>query len=165
MRREFTVTIDGVEHQVVSEGGSIEVGGRSFKVDIAEDGNVLVDGIAYDVALDGETAMVDSCSHAVQVHGLTLASAPTSAPAAGAAQQSDLESDHSAVRAVMPGKIVHVLVEPGQRIEEGTSVCVLEAMKMENELRAARDCIVKAVHVKPGDDVEKGQVLVEVEDL
>ena len=45
----------------------------------------------------------------------------------------------------------------------GEAVCVLEAMKMENELRSERDGVVKTVHVKPGDDVEKDQVLVEVE--
>lgn len=165
MKREFTISIDGVEHHVVAEGDSIEVGGRRFSVDIGDDGTVLVDGIAYDVALDGETATVDNSSHVVQVQGLTLAAAPTSSPAAGATEQPQVGSADSAIRAVMPGKIVRVMVEPGQRIEEGTPVCVLEAMKMENEHRAHSDCIVKAVHVKPGDDVEKGRVLVEVEDL
>ncbi|MBN1179749.1 MAG: biotin/lipoyl-binding protein, partial [Anaerolineae bacterium] len=42
-------------------------------------------------------------------------------------------------------------------------VCVLEAMKMENELQARQSGTVKAVHVSPGNDVEKDQVLVEVE--
>jgi propionyl-CoA carboxylase alpha chain len=55
------------------------------------------------------------------------------------------------------------MVSEGQEVQKGEAVCVLEAMKMENELRAERDGIVKAVHVKPGDDVEKDQVLVEIE--
>jgi biotin carboxyl carrier protein len=63
----------------------------------------------------------------------------------------------------MPGKITRVMVAPGQDVQRGDAVCVLEAMKMENELRAERGGVVKAVHVKPGDDVEKDQVLVEVE--
>jgi biotin carboxyl carrier protein len=63
----------------------------------------------------------------------------------------------------MPGKIIRVMVEPGQKVEEGDPVCVLEAMKMENELHAQRSGTVRAVHVKPGDDVEKDQVLVEIE--
>ena len=63
----------------------------------------------------------------------------------------------------MPGKIIRVLVEPGQQVEEGEPVCVLEAMKMENELNAPRDGTVRSVHVRPGDDVEKDQVLIEVE--
>jgi len=68
-----------------------------------------------------------------------------------------------AVLAVMPGKVVRVMVEPGQEVQEGDSVCVLEAMKMENELLAGRSGTVRAVHAKPGDDVEKDQVLVEIE--
>ena len=165
MRREFTIKVDGVDYPVVAEGDSIEVNGRSFVVEVADDGTVLVDGIAYDVTLAGETATVDSTSHVVKVDGLIVASAPASPAAATTTPPPDVGSDDGAVRAVMPGKIVRVLVEPGQRIEEGTAVCVLEAMKMENELRAHSDCVVKAVHVKPGDDVQEGRVLVEVEDL
>ena len=63
----------------------------------------------------------------------------------------------------MPGKIIRVMVEVGQQVEEGEPVCVLEAMKMENELYARQSGSVQAVHVKPGDDVEKNQVLVEIE--
>jgi len=57
---------------------------------------------------------------------------------------------------------VRVLVELGQEIAAGAPVCVLEAMKMENELHASQGGTVRAVHVRPGDDVEKGQVLVEI---
>lgn len=56
-----------------------------------------------------------------------------------------------------------VVVEEGQEVQDGEPVCVLEAMKMENELHAPWGGLVKAVHVKPGDDVEKAQVLVEIE--
>jgi biotin carboxyl carrier protein len=63
----------------------------------------------------------------------------------------------------MPGQVTRVMVVEGQEVEENEAVCVLEAMKMENELRADRGGVVKAVHVAPGDDVEKGQVLVEIE--
>jgi pyruvate carboxylase subunit B len=63
----------------------------------------------------------------------------------------------------MPGQIIRVMVEQGQEVQNGEPVCVLEAMKMENELHAHQDGVVKAVHVQPGDDVEKDQVLVEIE--
>ena len=66
--------------------------------------------------------------------------------------------------APMPGLVLRVEVEPGQRIEAGMGLIVLEAMKMENELRAATAALVKAVVVAPGQAVEKGQVLVEFED-
>jgi pyruvate carboxylase subunit B len=65
------------------------------------------------------------------------------------------------LKAPMPGLVVRVPVEPGQRVAAGAGVVVLEAMKMENELRAPTDATVRAVHVRPGQAVEKGQVLVE----
>jgi pyruvate carboxylase subunit B len=65
--------------------------------------------------------------------------------------------------APMPGLIVRVNVEPGQQISAGTGLVVMEAMKMENELRASAGGTVKAVHAKPGQAVEKGALLVELE--
>jgi pyruvate carboxylase subunit B len=58
---------------------------------------------------------------------------------------------------------VRVQVEPGSSVAVGSGVVVLEAMKMENELRAATPATVRTVRVKPGEAVEKGQVLVEFE--
>jgi pyruvate carboxylase subunit B len=67
------------------------------------------------------------------------------------------------LKAPMPGLVVRVLAEPGQGVSRGAGVVVLEAMKMENELKAPADARVKAVRVRPGEPVEKGQVLVEFE--
>ena len=67
------------------------------------------------------------------------------------------------LKAPMPGLVVRVLAEPGQTVAAGSGVVVLEAMKMENELKAAAQGVVKAVHVRPGQAVEKGMVLVEFE--
>jgi biotin carboxyl carrier protein len=160
-RREFTLTIDGVVYPVVAEGDTITVNGRPFTIEVTDDGSVLVDGIAYEAVLEGETASVGGESYAVQVSGLALAAAAPAAvvcaPATPAAAQA------GAVLAIMPGKIIRVLVEPGRQVEEGAPVCVLEAMKMENELRAPKAGCVRAVHVKSGDDVQKDQVLVEIE--
>ena len=66
------------------------------------------------------------------------------------------------VRAPMPGLVLRVLVEPGQRIEEGQGLLVLEAMKMENELHAPAAGTVAAVHVKPGEAVGKSDLLIEL---
>lgn len=68
-----------------------------------------------------------------------------------------------AIRAPMPGLVLSVAVEPGQHVSEGTGLAVLEAMKMENELRAEHDGTVKAVHVSPGDAVGKNDLLLELE--
>jgi biotin carboxyl carrier protein len=63
----------------------------------------------------------------------------------------------------MPGKIVRVLVQPGDAVSARQPLVVVEAMKMENELRALRDGIVRDVHVKKGASVEAGTPLVLVE--
>ncbi|AYV47191.1 acetyl/propionyl-CoA carboxylase subunit alpha [Caulobacter flavus] len=61
----------------------------------------------------------------------------------------------------MPGLVVSMDVAVGQQVREGEVVCVLEAMKMQNILRAERDAVVKTVNAKPGDPVAADQVLVE----
>jgi biotin carboxyl carrier protein len=66
------------------------------------------------------------------------------------------------VLAPMPGKIVRVLVTPGQTVEPRQGLVVVEAMKMENELKAPAAGVVAGVRVGPGEAVEKGQVLVEL---
>ena len=68
------------------------------------------------------------------------------------------------VRAPMPGLVVRVEVEPGSRVQAGQGVVIIEAMKMENELKAEAAGVVKRVLVGAGEAVEKGTVLVEFED-
>jgi len=67
------------------------------------------------------------------------------------------------VKAPMPGLVLNVMVEPGQLIKKGDAIIVLEAMKMENILKASADGEVKKIHVKKGDKVEKNQVMVNLE--
>jgi pyruvate carboxylase subunit B len=162
MKQEFTLTLEDVAYPVAIDGDTITVNGRPFTVEVTGDGTVLVDGIAYDVSLEGETASIGGEPHTVQVNGLALtAAAPTSPP--GPAVSAAVEAGAGAVLAIMPGKIIRVMVEVGQLVKEGESVCVLEAMKMENELHTRQSGVVRAVHIEPGDDVEKDQVLVEIE--
>ena len=59
----------------------------------------------------------------------------------------------------MPGKVVKVLVAVGEEVKAGAGVVVVEAMKMETELKAPRDGKVKSVAVKEGQAVEAGQTL------
>jgi pyruvate carboxylase subunit B len=65
--------------------------------------------------------------------------------------------------APMPGLIIRINVQPGDQIEAGHGVVVMEAMKMENELRATTSGTVKSVKVVPGTAVERGALLVELE--
>jgi acetyl/propionyl-CoA carboxylase alpha subunit len=67
------------------------------------------------------------------------------------------------LEAPMPGKVTSVRVVPGQPVRKGEEVLVVEAMKMENALRAPRDGTVKSVAVKVGDMVNPGVVLLELE--
>ena len=67
------------------------------------------------------------------------------------------------VLAPMPGRIVRVLVEPGDRISAGQGVAVVEAMKMENEVSSPAAGVVSSVSVTAGDSVETGGVLAMVE--
>jgi len=69
----------------------------------------------------------------------------------------------SDIKAPMPGLIIDVLVEPGQAIEKGTPILILEAMKMENVLKAEGEGIVKSIEIVKSQAVDKGQVLIEME--
>jgi biotin carboxyl carrier protein len=65
----------------------------------------------------------------------------------------------SEIKAPMPGMVLKVFVNEGMEIKKGDNLFVLEAMKMENIIKAPADVTVKKVKIKPGDKVEKGQVL------
>ena len=67
------------------------------------------------------------------------------------------------VKAPMPGMVLKVLVEPGQQIHKGDGLLVLEAMKMENILKANGTATVKSIKVDERTAVEKGAVLIELE--
>lgn len=67
------------------------------------------------------------------------------------------------IKAPMPGLVLQIIAEPGKEVKKGDQVLILEAMKMENVLKAPGDGVVKAIKVKQGDAVEKNQVLVELE--
>jgi len=100
-----------------------------------------VDGYRFEVeALDERTR---------SIRDLSAANAAPSGPAP--------------VLAPMPGLIVRVNVSPGDMVEAGQGVVVMEAMKMENELRATSSGKVKSVEVSPGTAVEKGAILVSLE--
>lgn len=64
------------------------------------------------------------------------------------------------LKAGMPGKIIEIFAKPGQVIKANKPLLIMEAMKMENEMRAPRDVKIKDVKVKQGDSVESGQVLI-----
>jgi len=67
------------------------------------------------------------------------------------------------ITALMPGRVVRLFVAAGDRVEKGTPLLILEAMKMENEVQSPREGVVKTVHVEAGQTVDNGAELIEVE--
>ncbi|MGZ3807814.1 MAG: acetyl-CoA carboxylase biotin carboxyl carrier protein subunit [Bacteriovorax sp.] len=63
----------------------------------------------------------------------------------------------------MPGKVVKILAKLGDKVEKGQTLLILEAMKMENEIKSGTSGVVKAIHVKAGDALENGILMMEVE--
>jgi len=124
----------------------VRVGSRVYRVVVERrEGRgrytLWVDGYRFEVeALDERTR---------SIRDLSAASAAPSGPAP--------------VLAPMPGLVVRVNVSPGDAVEAGQGVVVMEAMKMENELRATSSGKVKSVEVTAGTAVEKGTLLVALE--
>lgn len=85
---------------------------------------------------------------------VTPTPAPTPAPAPAGGKT---------ITAQLPGKVLKVLVKPGDRVKKGDVVLTIESMKMEVEVFAEADGIIKEVRVKPGDTVNAGDVLVVME--
>lgn len=160
MEKSFTLTLDGTDYTVQVHGNTFIVNGRPFVVGFQDDGIVTVDGIAYDIALDGDNAIVAGIAHSVQLAGLD-----TSPVAPGPARPAASTAGAGAIQAIMPGSIVRVLVDKGDQVAAGDVVLVLEAMKMENELKTPIPGVVKAIHVQPGQAVEMNALLAEIEAL
>lgn len=77
--------------------------------------------------------------------------------------KSDSMSSAGKILAPMPGKILELLVSENEEVEHGDPVAILEAMKMENELKAPASGHITKIHVKTGESVEKNQPLIEIE--
>ncbi len=75
---------------------------------------------------------------------------------------SSAEGRAADITAPMPGKILDIMISPGDEVSPGQPLLILEAMKMENEIKAVSDGIIGALHVKKGENVEKNQTLLEV---
>lgn len=74
-----------------------------------------------------------------------------------------LSSKMKDVKAPMPGLVLDIAVKPGQKIQKGDKLLILEAMKMENVIKSDGEGTVKAIHVNEGIPVDKGQLLIEME--
>ncbi len=66
------------------------------------------------------------------------------------------------IKAPMPGKVIDVLVSEGDAVQKGDGILILEAMKMENVLKAEHDCSIKKIIVSKGVSVEKNEILIDL---
>lgn len=67
------------------------------------------------------------------------------------------------IKSPMPGMVIEINVEEGQKVDENQKILVLEAMKMENVLKIPHDAVIKKLLIKKGQAVEKGQILIELD--
>lgn len=108
---------------------------------------VSVNGKTYSMTIDGETATVNGKTYKVGVKP------------ADEVQQATGTADGTPVTAQIPGKVISVAVQPGQAVQEGETLIVLEAMKMEMQVAAPTAGTVNDITVRPGDQIVSGQVL------
>lgn len=142
----FVVTLNGQEHHVDAcfpEAGVLHM----IRDGIAWEVDVQGTDMGQDVVMYGtryEVGVLDERRKALAALG--------GGPGGGGAGET--------VSTSMPGRVVAVLVEPGETVEAGQGVVVVEAMKMENELKASAPGVVRKLCVAAGDAVEGGAPLV-----
>ncbi|MBQ2891677.1 MAG: biotin/lipoyl-binding protein [Bacilli bacterium] len=112
---------------------------------------VKVNGKVYEVELEATTESANHIEAPVQAAPVAAPAAPVAAPATGEGVK---------VEAPMQGKIIDVKVATGQQVQEGDVLCVLEALKLANDIVAPCAGVVQSVSVSKGSEVENGQLLV-----
>jgi biotin carboxyl carrier protein len=156
--RDIEITpLDSHRYQVVVDGEPHEVDARLCAGDLL---SILVDRTSYDISFscDDTNVLLNFRNRYFNIevmdeHRMRMRRV-----------QSELEmAGPEVIKTSMPGKIVKLLVEEGQHIDPGVGVIIIEAMKMENEIRCRIGGVVTAIHVKAGQAVEADTVLVEIE--
>jgi len=163
----YDVTIAEKTYRVellrVESSWQCKLDGRAVPLDvISTQDNVLsllVDGKSYEVKQES-TAIEASI-----VVGQERFSASVRDPRSFRSRRRDGAAEHGVkkITAPMPGKVVRILAGVGAEVELGQSVIVIEAMKMQNELKAPKKGVIKKLSVAEGAAVEAGQALAEVE--
>ena len=139
----------------------IKVGDNWYNVEIGE-----LTQSPVEVTVEGETFLVEVESLPSQPparprRGRTQ-SARIVAPPPSSRGPSDGSSDNI-IASPLSGRVISILVRPGDQVSAGQEVCVVEAMKMEQSIRAHRDGIVKEIAVQPMDTVRTNDPMIELE--
>ena len=115
---------------------------------------ITVNGTPYNVTVEeGASTATAPAAAPVQAPAPQAAPAPKAAPAPAAAGSVSVD-------APMPGNILDIKVSNGAAVKAGQVLCVLEAMKMENDIVAPQDGTVASINVNKGDTVEAGQTII-----
>jgi biotin carboxyl carrier protein len=151
-----------VEVRIVSGRLEVSLAGRPIDVDYLPSGahfaSLLVDGRSFEVGL-----LASDGGYTVFFPDDTLEVQLQEAARAGAAPARKAALGPARLVAPMPGKVVKVLLAAGGDAALGQGLVVIEAMKMENELRAPRAGRVREIHVSEGQAVETGALLVVID--
>lgn len=136
--------------------GQLEVtlGGKVVPVDVAWlDGtaSIRVGGRVVDLTVEGQPPEIGAIASG---HRSYVRVESERQRAAAAARKGSGSGGEKVVKAPMPGRVVRVLVQAGAEVEAGATLCVIEAMKMENEVKTKTACNVVEVHVSEGATVE-----------
>ena len=164
---KYIVDVQGTRVEVVLDEQGVRVGGEQVAAHLAD-----VEGTPEQLVTLGDTVhrVIAQCGAAKGSYVLWIDGWRFEIDALDERSRTirDLSAASTAAKgpaplvAPMPGLVVRVLAGEGAEVRSGQPLVVMEAMKMENELRAPSDGTVRAVRVKPGDAVEKGAVLVEL---
>lgn len=163
---KYYARVDDNEYEVEIDGSTVLLDGTPINVDLVRSGatelySVLLDGHSHEMLVNA-----DRFTYQISVRGVQLQVQVEDERARRlnrARRLPTLPEGELAIIAPIPGLVVRVLVKEGEAIEEGQPVVLLEAMKMENELRAVRSGIVKSVVVSAGQRVEQNTPLIVLE--
>ena len=122
--------------------------------------NITVNGTTYEVLVEEAGAVSAPVSYSAPVAAPAPAAAPAAPKAAPAAPKASASAGGVKVTSPMPGTILDVKVSVGQSVKKGDVICVLEAMKMENDIPAPCDGVVASVNVQKGATVAANDLIV-----
>jgi glutaconyl-CoA/methylmalonyl-CoA decarboxylase subunit gamma len=143
--------------ELPSGGLDVMVDGAAVPVDVVSFANetralsVRVDGRMVDLTTEGEPPEIGAIASG---HRSYVRVESERQRAAAAAKKGGSASSEKTVKSPMPGRVIRLLVAKGDEVAAGQTLCVIEAMKMENEVKAKVACKVEAVHVSEGATVE-----------
>jgi biotin carboxyl carrier protein len=147
----------------------LTVNDKTYNVEIGDLNQAIVevqvDGEKFSVKVESDAPEVDRGLTPVipMAHNPVVAPPPSPLPRAKGPSAPPVAGDGKTLAAPMPGVVLAVRVKPGDKVKRGQEVCLLESMKMELNIMASADGVVKNVCVSQGQNVAHGTVLVEFE--